>query len=187
LYFNFKYTKMSRNGRFFSTLAPFLRRSPVIPPTSWVHPSAIVEGDVKLGENVSIWPMTVIRGDVNSVSIGDKSNVQDGCVLHVRGNYEGRQIGHNLCIGDAVSIGHKACLHACIIESRTLVGIGAIILDGAVIKEGALIAAGALVPPGKVCDAGLWAGCPAKRFVQLLLNLFSGHNARSSFQAECET
>ena len=150
--------------RSISTIAPFLHRSPLIPHTSWVHPSAIVEGDVELGEHVSVWPLTAIRGDVNQIKIGNKSNIQDGCVLHVRGNYEGKQIGQGLYIGESVSVGHKACLHACTIESRTLIGIGSIVLDGAMIREGTLVAAGALIPPGKVCEAGLWAGCPAKRY-----------------------
>ena len=150
--------------RLFSTFGPFLRRSPTIQPTAWIHPSAVVDGDVTLGSHVSIWPMTVVRGDVNEIKIGERSNVQDCCVLHVRGNYEGRQVGRGLYIGEAVSIGHKACLHACTVESRSLVCIGAIVLDGAVVKEGALIAAGALVPPGKICEAGLWAGFPAKRW-----------------------
>jgi carbonic anhydrase/acetyltransferase-like protein (isoleucine patch superfamily) len=159
-----KQKKMRRFLSTVSTIAPFLQRSPVIPQNAWIHPSAIVEGDVELGEHVSVWPLTTIRGDVNQIKIGKKSNIQDGCVLHVRGHYEGRQVGHGLWIGESVSVGHKACLHACTIESGSLVGIGSIVLDGAVVKKGTLVAAGALIPPGKICETGLWAGCPAKRF-----------------------
>ncbi|KAF4653490.1 hypothetical protein FOL47_010489 [Perkinsus chesapeaki] len=127
------------------------------PPDKWV----------RLGEDVSIWPMAVIRADVDTIRIGDRTNIQDGCVLHVRGEFYGKQDGMELIIGEDVSIGHAVTLHACRIEPGTLIGIGSIILDGAVVEEGAIIGAGAVLPPGKVATAGLWIGNPARRLRDL--------------------
>jgi carbonic anhydrase/acetyltransferase-like protein (isoleucine patch superfamily) len=108
----------------------------------YIHPSAVVMGDVSLGNYVSIWPNAVVRGDMDAVKIGDWTNVQDGSVLHV-------DTGIPLLVGNNVTIGHKAVLHSCTIGANCLVGIGAIVLNKAEIGENCLIAAGALVSPGK--------------------------------------
>lgn len=122
----------------------------------YIHPSAVVMGDVILGKHVSIWPGAVLRGDMDSISIGDWSNVQDGCVLHV-------ETGIPLVVGEHVTIGHKAVLHSCTVGDNSLIGIGAIILDGAEIGDNCLIAAGSLVSPGKkIPDNSLVMGTPGR-------------------------
>ncbi|MDD4658632.1 MAG: gamma carbonic anhydrase family protein [Eubacteriales bacterium] len=108
----------------------------------YIHPAATVMGHVTLGEYVNIWPAAVVRADMAPIQIGDWTNVQDGCVLHV-------DTGLPLLIGSNVTIGHRAVLHSCTIHDNCLIGMGAIILDGAEIGENCLIAAGSLVPPGK--------------------------------------
>jgi len=130
----------------------------------WVDPAATVIGDVALGDDVSIWPMTVVRGDVNFVRIGARSNVQDGVVIHVsHAGPHSRRGGFATVIGEDVTIGHKAVIHACKIENACLIGMGALVLDGAVLKQHAFIGAGALVPPGKVVgERELWLGNPAR-------------------------
>jgi len=130
----------------------------------WVDPAATVIGDVALGDDVSIWPMTVLRGDVNIVRIGARSNVQDGVVIHVsHAGPHSRRGGFATIIGADVTIGHKAVIHACTIEDACLIGMGAMVLDGAVVKQHAFIGAGALVAPGKVVgERELWLGNPAR-------------------------
>lgn len=108
----------------------------------YVHPSAVIMGEVKLGNCVSIWPSAVLRGDMDTIIIGDWTNVQDGCVLHV-------ETGTPLKIGSNVTIGHRAVLHSCTVGDNSLIGIGSIVLDNAEIGENCLIAAGSLISPGK--------------------------------------
>jgi len=130
----------------------------------YVDPVAAVIGDVVLGDDVSIWPMSVVRGDVNVIRIGARSNVQDGAVIHV--SHEGphaRRGGFATIIGNDVTIGHKALLHACTIHDACMIGMGAVVLDGAVVHQHAFIGAGALVAPGKVVgERELWLGNPAR-------------------------
>jgi len=129
----------------------------------YLDDAAVVIGDVSIGDDVSVWPMAVIRGDVEAITIGSGTNVQDGAVLHVShaGDYSQ---GYPLRIGKCVTIGHKAVVHACTIGDYCLIGIGAIILDGAVIDDYVMLAAGALVPPGKKLASGfLYVGAPAKQ------------------------
>jgi carbonic anhydrase/acetyltransferase-like protein (isoleucine patch superfamily) len=129
-----------------------------------VDPLALVVGDVVLGDDVSIWPFTVVRGDSNYVRIGARSNVQDGSVLHIASPTAGNPAGYPLLIGEEVTIGHKAVVHACTVGHRCLVGIGAIVLDGAVIEDEVMIGAGSVVPPGKRLErGGLYLGSPARR------------------------
>lgn len=129
---------------------------PSVPSSAYIHPSAVVIGQVDLGKNVSIWPCAVVRGDMSSISIGENTNIQDGCVLHVQENMP-------LKVGKNVVVGHKAVLHSCQIEDDVLIGMGAIVLDGAVVKKGAIVAAGSLVPPGKVVEPGtVVMGSPAR-------------------------
>jgi carbonic anhydrase/acetyltransferase-like protein (isoleucine patch superfamily) len=101
------------------------------------------------------------------ISIGHRTNIQDGTIIHVRGDFPGKQNGLPTVIGSDVTIAHRVTLHGCTIEDGALIGIGAVVLDGAVVKTGTLLAAGSLVPPGKTLDGGLWAGSPAKRLRDL--------------------
>lgn len=136
---------------------------PKIGNSVYIDASAIVIGDVTIGDNVSIWPTTVIRGDVESISIGDDTNVQDGSVLHVThyGKFTNR--GYPLRIGKGVTIGHRAVVHACTIGDYCLIGMGAIIMDGATVEDYVMLGAGSLVPAGKKLDSGhLYVGSPAK-------------------------
>jgi carbonic anhydrase/acetyltransferase-like protein (isoleucine patch superfamily) len=137
---------------------------PQIAPSAFVDESAVVIGDVVVGEESSVWPMAVVRGDVNFIRIGERSNVQDGSVLHVTHDHGGAPGGFPLLIGDEVTVGHNVTLHGCTIGDRCLIGMGSIILDGATLEEGVLLAAGSLVPPGKTLEGGyLWLGSPVKR------------------------
>lgn len=126
---------------------------PSIPRSAYVHPSAVVIGDVHLGEQVSVWPCAVIRGDIVRITIGNRSNVQDGCTLHT---------SHLLLtIGQDVTIGHNAVLHSCDIGDNTLVGMGAIILDAAKVGKNCIVGAGTVIPGGKVIpDNSLVVGNP---------------------------
>ncbi|HEU5195818.1 MAG TPA: gamma carbonic anhydrase family protein [Methylomirabilota bacterium] len=137
-------------------------RTPRIHPGAWVDPAALVIGDVELAEGVSIWPFTVVRGDEgNYIRIGRNSNVQDGSIVHVTPELP-------CIIGEGVTIGHRAVVHACTVGDNVRIGIGAIVLTGAVIEDNAQVGAGALVPPGKVVPAGtLVVGVPAKPVRQM--------------------
>ena len=152
-----------------STQTPVLRPYRGVLPTlgqrTYVDPAACVIGDVVLGDDVSVWPLTVIRGDVNFIRIGDRTNIQDGTVIHVSHDGPHAKLGGFATrIGSDVTIGHKAIIHACTIEDAVLIGMGAIVLDGAVVKKHGFVGAGALVPPGKVVGEGeLWLGNPAKK------------------------
>jgi len=138
--------------------------SPIIGEGTYVDEAASVIGDVVLGDDVSIWPGTVVRGDVNFIRIGSRTNVQDGTIIHVThdGPY-GKPGGFATVIGEDVTIGHAAVIHACVIEDACLIGMGATILDGAIIRKNGFVGAGAVVPPGKTVESSeLWLGNPAK-------------------------
>jgi len=132
-------------------------RRPRIDPDAYVDPQAAVIGDVTIAAGASVWPFAVLRGDQdNYVTLGRNSNVQDNSVLHVTPEFP-------CIVGDNVTIGHRAVVHACRVMNNVRIGIGAVVLDGAVIEEGAQVGAGALVPPGKVVPAGwLVMGVPAR-------------------------
>lgn len=137
---------------------------PQIAATAYIDESAAVIGDVVIGEDSSVWPMAVVRGDVNYIRIGKRSNVQDGSVLHVTHSHDGAPGGFPLIIGDEVIIGHNVTLHGCTIANRCLIGMGSTVLDGATLEEGVLLAAGSLVPPGKTLEGGyVWLGNPVKK------------------------
>ena len=137
--------------------------SPCLSSGVYIDASACVIGDVTLKENASIWPMVVIRGDVNHVVIGANSNIQDGAVLHVSRTTLAQPDGFPLIIGEHETVGHKAMLHGCSIGDRVLIGMGAIILDGVRIDPDVIIAAGSIVPPGKHLQTGfLYMGSPAR-------------------------
>ncbi|WP_299598048.1 gamma carbonic anhydrase family protein [uncultured Microbulbifer sp.] len=146
------------------TLRAHRGHSPKLGERVFIDPQSTVVGDVELGDDCSVWPMTVIRGDMHRVRIGARTSVQDGSVLHITHASDFNEGGWPLTIGEDVTIGHKACLHGCTVGSRVLIGIGAIVLDGAVIEDEVVLAAGALVPPGKRLESGyLYVGSPAKQ------------------------
>jgi carbonic anhydrase/acetyltransferase-like protein (isoleucine patch superfamily) len=141
----------------------FMREQPRLGARVYLAPSALVSGSVRLGDDVSVWPMTVIRGDVNRIAVGARTNIQDACVLHVTHESANQPEGGPLTVGEDVSVAHGAILHACTIGDRCLIGMGAIVMDGAVVEAGALIAGGAVVPPGtRVPARTLWRGNPAR-------------------------
>jgi carbonic anhydrase/acetyltransferase-like protein (isoleucine patch superfamily) len=146
---------------------------------AYVDPSALVVGDVTLGDDASVWPMSVLRGDVNFIRIGARSNIQDGSVVHVSRPFPGQPQGWPTIVGDDVVVGHKVVLHGCTVGSRCLVGIGAIVLDGVVVEDEVMIGAGSVVTPGKrLTRGGLYLGSPARRVRELTtaeIERFSRH------------
>lgn len=148
---------------------------PQIPASVFLAQGSVVLGRVTVGEESSIWFNVVIRGDVHEIKIGDRTNIQDGTVVH--GTYK----KHGTYIGNDVVIGHNATVHACEIQDRAFIGMGAIILDGAVIEEGAMVGAGALIAPGKIVRKGeLWKGSPG-RFARVL----SSEEIKNNYQNAC--
>jgi carbonic anhydrase/acetyltransferase-like protein (isoleucine patch superfamily) len=145
-------------------LRPYLNQHPRLGQRVWVDPAATVIGDVELGDDVSIWPGAVVRGDVNFIRIGARSNLQDQCVVHVtHAGPHGPPGGVPTVIGEDVTVGHGAIIHACSIGDASLIGMGAIVLDGARVERNGFVGAGAVVPPGKVVGSGeLWLGNPAR-------------------------
>ena len=132
-------------------------KHPVVSETSYVDLSAQVIGDVEIGENSSVWMNAVLRGDVNSIRVGNNSNVQDCAVLH------GQRYLYSVTVGDWVTIGHNAIVHGCVLEDTVLIGMNATVLNNAHVGEGSIIAAGAVVPEGTIVPKRtLWAGVPAK-------------------------
>jgi len=137
---------------------------PVIGQRVWIDPAAIVIGRVTIGDDASIWPGAVLRGDVNFIEIGARTSVQDGSVLHVASARIAGGSGIPLLIGEECTVGHRVILHACTIGRRCLVGMGAIVMDGAVVGDEVIIGAGGLVPAGrKLPPRTLWIGSPAHR------------------------
>jgi carbonic anhydrase/acetyltransferase-like protein (isoleucine patch superfamily) len=137
---------------------------PQIAASAYVDETALVIGAVKIDEDVSLWPGVVARGDVNSIEIGARTNIQDGTILHVSHDSEFAPGGFALSIGADITVGHKAILHGCTIEDRCLVGMAATVMDGAILRTGAILGAGSLVPPGRELEGGfLWVGSPARK------------------------
>jgi carbonic anhydrase/acetyltransferase-like protein (isoleucine patch superfamily) len=148
----------------------FEQHEPLIHASAWVDEQAMVCGRVTIGADSSIWPMTVVRGDINSIAIGERTNIQDGSVLHVTHDSEFAPGGAALSVGNEVTVGHRVVLHACTVEDLCLIGMGAVVLDGAIIRAGAMIAAGALVPPNKDLEGGyLYVGSPVRRARELTM------------------
>lgn len=146
----------------------FQNIKPKIAKSTFVDETALVLGDVIIGENCSIWPMTVIRGDVNTIQIGNNTNIQDNSVLHVTHDGPYNPGGYDLKIGSNVTVGHRVILHGCHISDSCLIGMGATIMDGVVIESHTLIGAGSLVPPNKHLESGyLWMGSPVRKIRKL--------------------
>lgn len=145
-------------------LRPFKQICPQLGKRVMVDASSVVVGAVELQDDVSIWPLVAIRGDVNKVIIGKRSNIQDGSVLHVTHKSSSNPEGNPLIVGEDVTVGHKAMLHGCTIGNRVLVGMGSILLDGVIVEDDVMIGAGSLVPPGKRLVSGyLYLGSPVKQ------------------------
>jgi carbonic anhydrase/acetyltransferase-like protein (isoleucine patch superfamily) len=145
-------------------IRPYKGILPTLGARAYVDESATVIGDVALGADSSIWPQCSVRGDVNIIRIGARSNVQDGTVIHVTHPHESIEGGRAVHIGDDVTIGHKVIVHGCTIEDRCLIGMGSVLLDGAVLRASVLLGAGSLVTEDKELEGGyLWLGRPAKK------------------------
>lgn len=138
--------------------------TPSLGKNVFIDPSAVVSGQVVLGDDASIWPQCSVRGDLLPIVIGARSNIQDGSVLHTTQKSRANPDGFSLTIGEDVTIGHNVILHGCTIKNTCLIGMGSIILDGAVLEDEVFLAAGSLVPPQKILEGGfLWLGNPAKK------------------------
>lgn len=142
-----------------NSVLPYKGIYPTIADDAFIAPSADIIGDVTIGAKSGIWFGCVIRGDVNTIRIGERTNIQDGSIVHVT------RKTHPTIIGSRVTIGHKALLHGCTLEDDCFIGMGAIIMDGAVVESGGMVAAGALITPNKIVKKGeIWAGNPARFF-----------------------
>jgi len=138
-------------------IRPYQGKFPQIAVSAYVDPSAVIIGDVVIGEDSSVWPMTVVRGDVHYIRIGARTNVQDGCVLHVMKDQ------YPLILGDDITVGHSVTLHGCTIESRVLIGMRCLILNGVVVGADSIVAAGTLITERTVIPPGsLVMGSPGK-------------------------
>ncbi|WP_286263911.1 gamma carbonic anhydrase family protein [Thalassotalea atypica] len=146
------------------TTRPYKGIYPKIGKDVYIDTSSVIVGDITVGDDVSIWPLVAARGDVNSITIGKRTNIQDGTVLHVTHKSKINPDGYALIIGEDVTVGHKCMLHGCSLGDRILVGMGAIIMDGVVVQDDVFIGAGTLVPPNKTLESGyLYVGNPAKK------------------------
>ncbi|KQN34452.1 acetyltransferase [Pedobacter sp. Leaf41] len=139
-------------------ILPVKNKYPEIGKDNFIAENATIVGDVTIGNNCSVWFNAVIRGDVNAITIGNESNIQDGAVIHAT------YLKASTNIGNRVSVGHNAIVHGCTVQDHVLVGMGAIVMDHAVIEEYCIIAAGSVVLENMVCETGyLYAGTPAKK------------------------
>lgn len=142
----------------------FNNKTPSIASSAYVDETALVLGDVVLGEDVSIWPMTVIRGDIHQITIASRTNIQDGTIIHVTHAGDFNEKGFATHLGSNVIVGHRVVLHGCTIHDYCLIGMGAIIMDGAIIHSNVIVGAGSLVPPNKILTGGfLWMGSPVRK------------------------
>lgn len=160
------------------TRLDFNGATPRIDVNAFVAPGARLIGDVEIGPDASVWYNCVLRGDVNRIRIGARTNIQDGSVVHCDSPRPSNPAGHPTLIGEDVLIGHMAMIHGCILHDRAFVGLGAIVMDGCEIESGGMLAAGAMLTPGKRIAGGqLWAGRPAKYIRDLTPEEMAGHQA----------
>ncbi len=146
------------------TVRTFEDIAPRIAASAYIDARALVVGDVTIGPDASLWPNVVARGDVNSIEVGARTNIQDGTILHVSHDSEFAPGGFALKIGADITVGHQSILHGCTVEDRCLIGMAATVMDGAIVRSGAIVGAGSLVPPGHDLEGGyLWVGSPARR------------------------
>jgi len=147
-----------------TNIRPYKGILPSLGSDIYIDNSAVLVGDITLSADVSIWPLVAARGDVNTITIGARTNIQDGSVLHVTRKSPSNPQGNPLIIGADVTVGHKCMLHGCQLGNRILVGMGAIIMDGVVVEDDVFIGAGSLVPPNKTLVSGyLYVGNPVKQ------------------------
>lgn len=147
-----------------NNIRTFESNTPNIAEDAWIDDTAVIIGDVRIGSQSSVWPMSVIRGDVQQIQIGAQSNIQDGCILHVSHDSQYLPGGRPLLLGDRVTVGHKAILHGCEIADGCFIGMGCTILDGSILEPNTMLGAGSLVASGKCLQGGyLWLGAPARR------------------------
>jgi carbonic anhydrase/acetyltransferase-like protein (isoleucine patch superfamily) len=138
--------------------------TPTITTSTYIDEQASVIGDVHIGEDSSVWPFTVLRGDVNKIRIGNQSNIQDNSTVHVSHDSKYNPGGFAASIGNQVTVGHQVIIHACTIRDRCLIGMGSLIMDGVVVEEDTIVGAGSLITQNKILEGGyLWMGRPAKR------------------------
>ena len=158
-------------------LITFAGKTPVVAPTAFIAPGSRIIGDVEIGNESSIWYNCVLRGDVNRIRIGARTNIQDGTVIHVD-SPRGGDDGLPTIIGDDVLIGHMVMLHGSLLHDRAFVGLGSIVMDGCVIESDGMLAAGAMLTPGKIIGAGeLWIGRPAKKLRDMSAQEIAGNRA----------
>lgn len=142
--------------------------TPQIDDTVFIDESSVVTGNVVIGQDSSVWPCCSVRGDIHSIRIGERTNIQDGSILHVTHDSEFAPGGFSLTVGNDVTVGHNVVLHACAVEDLCLIGMGSVLLDGSVVQSGAQVGAGSLVPPNKVLEGGyLWLGSPVRKIREL--------------------
>ena len=150
------------------TLRHFENIQPTIAADAYIDDAALVIGDVTIGTESSIWPFAVLRGDVNTISIGDQTNIQDHSICHATHAGPYNPDGFALTVGDRVTVGHRVTLHGCKVGDDCLIGMGATLMDGVVVEPHTLIGAGSLITPGKVLETGyLWMGSPARKVRKL--------------------
>ena len=150
------------------TIRKLQNHTPSVHSTAYVDETALVIGQVTIGAQSSIWPQTVVRGDINTISIGERTNIQDGSILHVTHAGDFSPEGAKLTIGNDVTVGHSVVLHACTLEDTCLIGIGSVVLDNAIVHSHAMVGAGSLVTSGKELEGGfLWMGRPVKKVREL--------------------
>ncbi len=150
------------------TIREFQGVRPKIDDTAYIDDSAVIIGNVTIAEHASIWPMVVVRGDVNKITIGKYTNIQDGSILHVTHDGKYTPGGFDCTVGDYVTVGHRVTVHACTVGDNCLLGMSSTIMDGAIIEDNVILGAGGLVPNGKVLESGyLYVGSPVKRVRKL--------------------
>lgn len=168
-----------------SSIIAFRGKAPRIHPTAFIAPGARIIGDVEIGAGSSIWYNCVLRGDVNTIRIGARTNVQDGTVIHCDSPKPGNEAGLPTIIGDDVLIGHMVMLHGSVLHDRAFVGLSSTVMDGCTIESDGMLAAGALLSPGKKIGAGeLWMGRPAKLLRQLSAEEMAANRLGAAHYAE---
>ena len=146
------------------TIRSYKGITPTYDNSVYIDESSVLVGDITLGKDSSVWPLVAARGDVNYIRIGERTNIQDGSVLHLTRASQSNPDGYPLIIGDDVTVGHKVMLHGCQLGNRILVGMGAIVMDNAVVEDDVIIGGGSLVPPNKRLESGyLYVGSPVKQ------------------------
>lgn len=145
-------------------IKPFENNFPQVPPTTYVDETALIIGQVTLGADSSIWPMAVLRGDIQQIRIGDRTSIQDGSVIHVTHAGRFNAQGFPTHVGNDVIVGHRVVLHGCTLKDHCLIGMGAIVMDGAIVHSNVIVGAGSVVPPHRELEEGcLWLGNPARK------------------------